>query len=195
MPQDFARTPLSVLGAVLLPASLVIVAAAMQPWVPLDDLMRDPIAIAASNDKFYYGLVSNLGVLLWCAAAAVCLFGTALLHQGSAGGHATLFLLYSGFFSALMLVDDLFLLHEFVVPNLFGIGERRLFLLYGLLLGGLIVAFQRLIRATDPGLFCLSLALFALGLAADQLPLDPGAVTRLLEDGCKFLGIAAWAGF
>ena len=62
----------------LLPPALLIVAVIAQPWIAPGDLLRDPIAVAELRKdeccSFYYGAVSNLGVLIWAVAAAVSLF-------------------------------------------------------------------------------------------------------------------------
>lgn len=63
--------------AVLVPVSVLFLALALQHLVPVSVLLRDPNATAydAQNKvMFYRGTVSNLGILLWWAAASVYAF-------------------------------------------------------------------------------------------------------------------------
>jgi len=61
------------------------------------------------------GVLSNLGIILWCAAASVCLFSAITLHQKKSDVGAG-FLYYSAFLSAYLLFDDFFQIHEEIFP-------------------------------------------------------------------------------
>lgn len=153
--------------------------------VPMGTLTRDPL----SGKPAHLGLLSQAGILVWAAGAAVCLLAAAVL-QGAPGGR---FMLAAGVLSLALCVDDAFLLHDEVLP-LLGIPEE---LIYGVYLGMIVlflVAFRRPIIESGHGVLVLALAFLGLSVVCDAwgLPwLDP----YLLEDGAKFTGIALWAAY
>ena len=55
------------------------------------------------------GMISNIGILLWGAAASICLFTTFL--EGI-NRESSKLLLLGGIFSSVLCIDDLFLLHD-----------------------------------------------------------------------------------
>ena len=58
------------------PGILLLAVVGLQSRVPIPVLMKDPLAVVPLTQTcchFYYGFISNLGVMLWTAAAAVCL--------------------------------------------------------------------------------------------------------------------------
>jgi hypothetical protein len=61
-------------------------------------------------------LISNLGVIGWCAAAAMCLFCAGVLRKRDDPSERRNFLAASGCLMGLLLFDDLFLLHEIFFP-------------------------------------------------------------------------------
>ena len=123
-----ARQPMFKETGMILALPLVFMAAVvLQPWIDPADLLRDPLAVAelkpAECCKVYYGAVSNLGVLLWTAGAAIALFGAGLaLALGRPAGEAGL-LLAAGMLTGFLAIDDLFLVHENVLPA-FGVPGR-----------------------------------------------------------------------
>ncbi len=183
------RGPRPVVAAVFVLAVLVLVAvaaAAGRSAREVSFFTREPVSAltvggATCNGPScsYVGVVSNLGVLLWCAAAAACFLAAAL----TSGRRSPL--LYAGLLTTALLADDLFLLHEGVYALV--IEERIVFGLYALALVGFVVAFRRFLRETTPSLFAAACALFAVSLVVDER----WAGNHLLEDGSKFLGIVA----
>jgi hypothetical protein len=75
------------------------------------ELSRDPTTVL--NGPFYLGYYSNLGVLVWAAAATTALLGHYLLRRVGHVEPARLLLVASMITVAIML-DDLFLLHDAV---------------------------------------------------------------------------------
>lgn len=159
--------------------------------LPFGDLTRDPAGI--NETPVYVGFLSNIGILLWAAAAAVCLFAVRLLGPGS---HpvARRFLLASGAFTLLLTADDLFLLHERVVPNLLGVSELASMAVYGLLGGAYLAFFLPVIRRTRKVLLVLAIVFFGLSIAVDLFH-PPVPAYLLVEDGAKLVGIAAWLAY
>lgn len=160
---------------------------------PISEFTRDIAAVAHLPP--WIGMISNIGVLLWCASATVPLAVALLgLHQGRRGP-AIRFLLMLGLLSSALMLDDLFMLHEFVLPRFFNASERVLFAVYGVLLFLIVVRFRRLYPDTSAFFLLTALVCFALSLSIDFLPEASPWHSYLLEDGFKLLGTANWLAF
>jgi hypothetical protein len=154
----------------------------------------DAPAMDAFNDidlliQPYYGLVSNLGVILWTCAMAVALFTAALLRRSRRAGAE--FFFAGGALSMLLMLDDFFLIHERVLPIYFGLDEKLLFGIYGILLIAFLALWHRRILVTDYLLLFYGLGFFALSLVVDLLPITVPQ-PHFFEDGFKFTGICGW---
>jgi len=153
--------------------------------IPFGHLTRD--SAHTTGAPTYLGLLSHAGILLWAAAATVCFFSaTLLLARRPENPSTRRFLCASGFFTAVLVLDDLFLLHERVTPEALAYGG------YAVLAALYLFTFRRDILATDYLLLALSLCLFALSIAIDVFLPVPIADPYLVEDGVKFAGIVAW---
>jgi hypothetical protein len=155
---------------------------------------RDPAAIHVSDPML--GALSNLGAVLWAAAASVTLFAAALLRSPQVA-EVRAYLAYAGALTAWLLLDDLYMFHERVLPDSVGVPQWLVLTTYVVLVAGLCARFRRLIVATDYRLLAVAGACFALSIASDQAP---GAWHRLdwlvfVEDGAKLLGIASWLAY
>ena len=75
----------------------------------------DPALI--SNIHPFIGVLSNFGIMLWTATAAICLFSWAVLRYNSGETRFSIFLLCSGLITTLLSLDDLFLLHENILDK------------------------------------------------------------------------------
>lgn len=149
----------------------------------------------------YAGLISNLGVMLWLVTGWVLLFTASLTSSNRRQWF------WPGLLSLMLGLDDGLMLHEEVVPRLLHLNDRVVQPgLYVVYLGILAVSLRKLNRA--PSLLILGAALACLGasMALDLLHesdlLDPRHLLRTdpafamwLEDGLKWLGIVAWAGY
>jgi hypothetical protein len=160
---------------------------------PLQDLLRDPLAVAGLPP--YVGLVSNIGVLLWAAAATLSTYAAALRWLAGFRDRATAFLALFALLSAALTVDDLFMLHEWVFPMVLRLPQWLPLVGEVLLLGVLLIGFRAVYLGHN--LFFLASALFGLGASAtiDLVPEGILPAHHLLEDGLKLIGIANWLGF
>ncbi len=185
------------------PTSLVLAVVFLQPYVDPSWLLRDPATVAyefgvPDHAPIYYGFVSNLGILLWCAAASVCLLVGLWLAVEVGELRAGAFLLISGFLSCVLLLDDVFLVHELVFPYLTKLSGTYLIVFYVVLFATYSAAFWRNLLGQRTMLFAIALAMFATSIVSDIFLVDVHDASRwewLLEDGSKFLGIAAWTTF
>ncbi|SDS13253.1 hypothetical protein SAMN04515667_1484 [Formosa sp. Hel1_31_208] len=154
--------------------------------VPLEFLTNDLAVIGKVPP--YTGIQSQLGIFLWAATAAICFFGSALSKNAQNGS----FLKVSAGISLFLGLDDVFMFHEIVFPVL-GVHQKIVFLGYGLLISVYLLKFYKVILTTDFLLLGCALACFAISLLVDNFFYEASYyVTKLLEDGAKFVGILIW---
>ena len=136
------------------------------------------------------GMISNIGILLWGAAASICFFTTFLEGINK---ESSKLLLLGGIFSSLLCIDDLFLLHDRYI------GPDFLNLTYLAISIFLLVRFRRTLKII--GLFNLLISILFLGLSVffdgviQQILNQSYELTQLFEEGFKFIGIACWLNF
>lgn len=185
--------------AVVVPLALL-AAAVLQPWGDPSELTRDPLAVAAKRAwtgapccSPFLGALSTLGVMLWCAAAAVS-GGAAMVLAGLGAPTVRVAVLSLGaLFSVWLMADDAFMLHETFGRKLIGpVGLFRLILV--ILLAATLVALAMSGSRAGFGLLAAALTLFAGSITADDYMRQSAGVI-FLEDALKFLGIALWAAF
>lgn len=193
------KTPFWLYVISLVPPAILVAIGAAQPWVPLDTLFRDPLVVALDAGSgcchVYFGFFSNLGVLLWCSAASVCLFASSLLIQRKADRRKILFMVSAGLFTGLLLFDDLFLAHEVIYPKVLGVDEVYVIAAYGIFAALYLSFFRNLIVRNGYPLMLISVILFAISIFEDIIVGEGGVLRRIAEDGAKFLGIATWTAF
>lgn len=159
--------------------------------IPLNLLMRD--ILATTGGKLYTGIISNLGALIWTASASVTLFAYFMLRRRIEGSKS-FFLIFSSFFTLLLLFDDFFMLHEFIENhNVFPV--VLLFAFYGVVAIIYLWENQKIILQSNFILLFLALSFFALSILMDfdLLISSDDNIIYLIEDGAKFLGIISWA--
>ena len=136
------------------------------------------------------GMISNIGILLWGAAASICLFTT--FSEGINSDISKLLLL-GGSFSGLLCVDDFFLLHDrYIGPDFLNLTYLAISIL-------ILVRFKKILKKI--GLFNLVISILFLGLSIffdgviQQIFNQSYELTQLIEEWFKFLGIACWLNF
>lgn len=160
-----------------------------QTQISIMELMRDPSA--TMEVPFYTGLVSNLGILLWSATAAICLFSSLAMRRSANHPEKTSFFLVIGLLTLALTLDDLFLLHERVFPDYLNISEKLVYIAYGLTSLVCWLKFKQLILKTDFFLLLFAVGFFGFSIVVDRLlPFSESAI--LIEDGAKLLGIVSW---
>lgn len=197
---------LSVVGVALL------LLAARISGIDIEAAVADPQEVTGLR---LLGIVSSVGILIWGAAVSVNLFAFA-----SAPSHR-----WRSFFGAsavvalVLLVDDLFLVHEFaddVVGAFVDFEATRarkdfleavVFAGYGAGFAIYLFLYQDILRiASGLRLLVAALAMFAISTAFDfgifefiglELPDDDGPfnMEALAEEGPKFIGIVFFAAF
>ncbi|MFH0862885.1 MAG: hypothetical protein V1875_07655 [Candidatus Altiarchaeota archaeon] len=158
--------------------------------VNFGNLTRDPTYLMRMSP--FVGVYSNLGVLMWAATAAVCFYTAAIVKRfGKRNNHAGFFLA-SGFITLILLVDDLFLVHETIAPYLFNITEIITFGVYGLVFAAYAYWFRSVLQATDYVILLAAILLFGGSLVFDQIYNAVSTWQYLYEDGLKWFAIVSW---
>lgn len=175
-------------------ALLTLTLASQLAGISISYFTRDPSAIMGA--PFYIGLLSNLGILLWCSSAVVCLFSFIIFRGVVKYTDFASFCLFSSVLTIVLLFDDLFLIHESVFPQYLNIPEKFFYVSYVIALIAYLVRFKKTILKTEFFLLLLALNFFGLSIIIDLFQqtfhlLRPG-LANLIEDFSKFLGILGW---
>lgn len=176
-------------GAAAVSATILLVGAYYVAAVtgrPIGDLLRDANAIA--HQPNYFGAIDHAEVLLMSGAAWIALFTAALKRDRS-----VLFLALGGTLSALLALDNLYMLHESAWR--FHLNERVIFGLYGVLLALIVVTnFRRFLR-TPFVLLGLGTALFAAAVLVDAIPPGTIPLPKGFEDSLELIGTCFWVAY
>ena len=157
--------------------------------VDLSDLTRDAVAVVDTH--LYVGALSTTGLMLWAATAGICLLGARALSCSTGRRETVWFLFSAGLLTALLGLDDAFLLHERVFPTYLGLPQKGVYLCYiGMILGFLLFFFEKILR-TDFVLLGVSLVFMAMSVGMDEFIIYSRFET-FVEDSCKFVGIVFW---
>ncbi len=189
--------------AIYLPAIVLLLLVAVisaAKGIPAGTFMRDPVQVVGA--PFYTGLVSNAGILVWCSAAVMALFAGALLPRSPERREQKRFLLWSGVLTLGVMLDDLFILHDQVFPDLFHVYEQVFYFAY-LAAGALyIIRFRRQLFGADVVLLVLGATFMGISVTMDQWHMLLTIFGRmiipenlLLEDGAKLLSQVSWIGY
>ena len=197
---DWTAAPLWLVALATIPSCMFVTFMAFQPWIPPGYLFDDTLTVASLVSDagepccaWYFGFVSNLGILLWAGTAAVCALSALIFHSRPRGTYRAVFFLYGGALTAWLALDDLYKMHEKVHWS--GIHEAFVFAVYMLLVLVYLVTFRRLIVESGFVLLFLSFAFFSMSILVDTLHPGASAWHHLGDDGSKFVGISLWTAF
>jgi hypothetical protein len=163
--------------------------------VTVSDMTGDVASIAGINPMS--GFVSNLGMLLWCASASVCVFAAVVLWKEEPT-RTSRFLLWSAVLSTYLLLDDLFMFHDYLAERYLGLSEVVVFAALGVAVIAYVYAFRRDISRTHFGMLTLAVSFLVASVFLDHFVVDrfpAGYGLYFAEDGTKWLGIAAWCSY
>ena len=101
--------------------------------IPYSSFTKDPnTIIRAAKGKFYFGLISNLGAILWCISFTIMAVSSVFSYKISKTNYGFYFSLTV--LNLVLLFDDLFMVHERVFPYFTHLSERYLILGYAVFL-------------------------------------------------------------
>ncbi|GAB4146235.1 MAG: hypothetical protein Tsb009_18810 [Planctomycetaceae bacterium] len=143
-----------------------------------------------SDVPAYYGVFSNLGIILWIASASVCIFAALSgIHGNRQRIH---FLSAGGILSLALGVDDFFLIHDKVIP------QSICYVAYAFLALLILIRFRHEILDVDFLTFLLAGSCLAASIFVDviqnRLPISY-SLAQVFEEGFKFIGICMWFQF
>lgn len=158
--------------------------------VNIGKIARDPAQTVGYNPLL--GMLPNIGILLWSSSAAICFFCSTILWHDTERRNAAVLLLAAGVTTSVLLMDDLFLLHDFFVPTYLHVPEKAVHCAYGIIVFAFLIAFWRMIRRTEYVILAFALVFLASSVFFDIIPVYvPGHF--LFEEGFKLLGILSWS--
>ncbi|MBN2350700.1 MAG: hypothetical protein JXJ22_17820 [Bacteroidales bacterium] len=179
-----------IFGMLILSAVLVGLVYFVHIWknVPTENLTRDPNSIAKL--PFYNGFLSQVGLFLWAATAAITLFYAYILSKQATARKLRIFLGFSGAITLMLGFDDAFLLHEEFFPGM-GIPEKLVIFSYLLIIIFYLISFRTTILNSEFILLAIAFLFFGISVIIDK-PGTTGFQFILIEDGSKLTGILFW---
>lgn len=158
------------------------------------ELTRDPVQIL--HGYIYNGFLSNIGMILWSGTAGVCFFIVLFNINEKEKKNEQYFFLFAFMLTILLLLDDMFMIHDIFLPQYLKTKENYMYFIYGSLSLVFFVKFRKLILITP--YFILFSAIFFFGVSVSLDILDKYIwipAEYFVEDSFKFLGIANWGGY
>lgn len=169
----------------------------LQPWFDYRLMFLDTLVAATMADvccPTWFGSISMLGILVWTATAAICLVGAAVLALFDAPKNRTAFCISAGTLTLILALDDAYMLHEAVLPDL-GIPQNAVLGGLAVLAAAHLIGFRSTILRHSVWVLVIALAAFSESVLVDLFLHSPSPLKSFVEDGSKFLGIAAWLVF
>lgn len=181
---------LSIVYVLTLSVLFIVVTIHQQTKINISDLTQNPASIMGA--PFYVGLLSNIGILLWSASAAICLFCSAVLRKDINNRELPLFLLFSGIITSIFLLDDLFF-YENIYTAYFNVSEKTVYLVYAIMVLLYLMRFRVTIFGTEFLLLLFAFVFFGLSVILGMKLIDLPASYYLFKDGAKLFGIVTWS--
>jgi hypothetical protein len=195
-PLAWFRSSWPTIGLILIVAVVLLsVVLFIHVWkeIPIGNLTRDPTSIVGV--PLYTGFLSQIGIFFWSASAAVCLFSVKVLSTQPDSLKFKHFLLVSALLTLLLGLDDVFLLHDEILPR-FGIPEKIVYVSYVGLVLLYLVRFHTVILETEYILLVMAVFFFGVSVALDWFePSALGQYMFLFEDGAKLVGLLSWLSY
>ena len=156
--------------------------------IDLSYFSRDLNALA--GNPWYFGTITFLCSFFWSFTVAICFFTFALLKNDRLK-EAQLFKII-GIFTIILLIDDVFMIHEDIFPNYLSIPERVIYLIYFFIVIYVVKQYFNFIKKTN--YIILFTAIFLLGTSAffDILSNNVLPDKNFYEDVIKLFGTTFW---
>jgi len=160
--------------------------------IPISMLTKD--ALGYLHAPVYTGILSNVGIMLWSATAAISLFAAIHLHLHQGKPTAKRFLFFSAMLTLFLAIDDGLMLHETILPDYLHLPEIAIYLFYAVIVGSYLTCYFRHMLETDYLLFILALLALGSSVAMDVTLFNSDKET-FFEDVAKFFGIVFWLAY
>ena len=157
---------------------------------PFSYFSRDAAATLEAHPAV--GMLFYSGILVLWTAAVSCLLVALHLSRRLTGSLTPLLL--AGLGIAYLAVDDLFQLHESVLPKL-GVSQDVVLATYALIALGYLLRYRDFFRGHEWPLLAIACAVLAASVAVDQFgsSIIAGDRERFVEEGFKLFGYALLA--
>lgn len=159
-------------------------------------LLREPTEVGDLNPLV--GYLSNMGMLMWSATIAITLFTAVILYK-QVSLRKTAFFASAAIFSAMLLVDDMFLFHETLAPKYLKINELAIYGVYIVMALAFFGFFFKDIYSTNYVGLLIALGFMGASIGCDYLQnvwlWKLGQWEYLLEEGLKWFGIVWWCSY
>ena len=163
--------------------------------VSMSDMTSDVTTIAKIHPLS--GILSNLGILVWCAAASICAFAAMTLRTIKPRD-TFWFLLFSALVSSYLMIDDCFQFHQ-LASRYLGLNDKIIYMALGIAVTVYLIAFRRVIARTNYGFLVVAIGFLTRSVIIDAFLIPYlrryGDWMYLFEDGTKWLGIVSWGSY
>jgi hypothetical protein len=132
-----------------------------QRLVPLHELTADTASLV--DVPVYLGMLSNIGIVIWGTAFAVCVFAAATLWRRSEWMR---FFIGAAAFTLALMLDDMFMIHDRILPDM-GISEMVYVLFYAVAALAFTVGLWGFLKKTDYALLLIAVALLGSSVVFD----------------------------
>jgi hypothetical protein len=159
--------------------------------LPFQDLTANPLS--EFNMPFYQGILQRIGLILWGFAVILPLFTYSILVSYDILRETRRFLIFSGFFFGYFLIDELFLIHSFILPKILNIHQLIVLCIYMAITIFFLIGFRKVIIKNFFWIFITAIFFLALSMLIDilsYLKVIKLTYRYLWDDSTKFLGIA-----
>jgi len=162
--------------------------------IPVQLFTRDPTVTLGGPP--YVGFISNIGMIVWAFTAAICFFSSIVSNKYTVPNKynrfiASPYLLFSGLLTLLLLIDDMFMLHDSFLPNFLNIPEKIVYLGYLILVLAYLIKFRTEIIKNEYVILVIAFFFFGSSVLSDMF-LPQQGYEFLFEDGLKLFGIVTW---
>ncbi|MFN0189051.1 MAG: hypothetical protein ACKVQV_10150 [Bacteroidia bacterium] len=164
---------------------------AVKSGIEPSDLSRDYSGVYHLEP--YVGMLSSLGIFIWCASVTLCWFSWYFLRMRNPNSGRKNFFFVSGLITAIIAIDDLFQFHEIIIPDYFGIPEISFYIAYTLILIVFNIKYVNTLMNKNFSVLIASYFFLAISIVFDVFFEETVAFGTYIEDGLKFIGIALWS--
>lgn len=158
--------------------------------LPFQDLTANPLS--QFNIPFYQGILQRIGLILWGFVVILPLFTYSVLDSSNILRETKRFLLFSGVFFGYFLIDELLLIHNFIVPKILNVHQLLILILYVAANLFFLLRFRKILCINYLWIFMIAISFLGLSMIIDilsYLKVIHFEIRYFLDDGAKFLGI------
>lgn len=191
------RIPFKYLILFFGPALLLLLGVALQNNVPRWTLMFDQFTVLKTGGVMmepYAGFISNCGVILWCCTIGICFFAAGL-YKKLGHPYKSSFFLYSGIIVSLLMIDDFFMLHDYIFPEKLGLPEKAVYGFYFVAVLLWLYKFRYFIIHSQFLFLVIAFGGFGFSIIADIMGQIGLPSNYFIEDSAKFLGIVSFLAY